>query len=548
MSDSDDELPELLHEAEKTSEEWKEEGNAHYKAKEYKLAVGAYTVACEMGGDTNPSYYTNRAAAHIMLSQFTEALEDSNLSLAIDSNNPKAYLRKAAALKGMGQFLQALAAYDACIALDVDASVAIQRDRNDLALAVANLEKYEHVLSLGNPPPTAITLRQALPVLDGLYKTLGSGAIKLNLLKAVCLLGLGRVDEAYNLSNSMMRSSTSGVGSFTSELLMLRARCLGAMGDLENSIKHLQQALRNDPDNALVRGMYKAMREIEDTKKTGDTAYRSADYSGAIEAWSHCVDLCSRLGSSSSNNISTGKVYVAKLYCNRAQAKFKLEKNSDAVNDCRLSINADSSFAKAYLRRAEINMSINTKESLNACVADYEKVGKLQDQDGTAEGQKINVQKKIQEVKTAIKRIGKKDLYKILGITRTTDEDGIKKAYRKCALKYHPDKQASKPETEKEEAVAKFKEVNLAYEVLSDAKKRKRYDSGVDVEDLDQPAEHDHMRGQGGGMGGGMGGIDPEMLFQMFGGGMAGGGRGGGGRRGGGGGHPFGGGGGFSFG
>ncbi len=84
-------------------------------------------------------------------------------------------------------------------------------------------------------------------------------------------------------------------------------------------------------------------------------------------------------------------------------------------------------------------------------------------------------------------------------------------------------------------------DVAEAYEVLSDAEKKRRYDAGVDLEDLDNPhAGHGHSHGGFGG--GGMHGIDPELLFRMFmqqGGG--GGGFGGGGGRGG---HPFGGGGG----
>lgn len=57
-----------------------------------------------------------------------------------------------------------------------------------------------------------------------------------------------------------------------------------------------------------------------------------------------------------------------------------------------------------------------------------------------------------------------KDYYKILGIPRDADEDQIKKAYRKMALKYHPDKN-SDPSAEE-----KFKEIAEAYEVLSDRK------------------------------------------------------------------------------
>jgi DnaJ homolog subfamily B member 4 len=63
-----------------------------------------------------------------------------------------------------------------------------------------------------------------------------------------------------------------------------------------------------------------------------------------------------------------------------------------------------------------------------------------------------------------------KDYYKILGINKTSNSDAIKKAYRKMALKYHPDKCKTK------NSENKFKEISEAYAVLSDEEKRKNYD------------------------------------------------------------------------
>lgn len=66
----------------------------------------------------------------------------------------------------------------------------------------------------------------------------------------------------------------------------------------------------------------------------------------------------------------------------------------------------------------------------------------------------------------------KRDYYEVLGVNKNATEDEIKKAYRKLAKKYHPDANPNN----KEEAEAKFKEVNEAYENLSDPQKRKMYD------------------------------------------------------------------------
>ena len=94
----------------------------------------------------------------------------------------------------------------------------------------------------------------------------------------------------------------------------------------------------------------------------------------------------------------------------------------------------------------------------------------------------------------------KRDYYEILGVSKSASADEIKKAYRKLAIKYHPDKNPGDKEAEE-----KFKEAAEAYEVLSDADKKARYD------------QFGHA-GVGGAAGGGYsGGMSMEDIFAQFG-------------------------------
>ena len=67
--------------------------------------------------------------------------------------------------------------------------------------------------------------------------------------------------------------------------------------------------------------------------------------------------------------------------------------------------------------------------------------------------------------------MAEKDYYEVLGVERSASEDDIKKAYRKLAIKYHPDKNPGDKEAEE-----KFKEISAAFEVLKDSDKRRKYD------------------------------------------------------------------------
>ena len=95
--------------------------------------------------------------------------------------------------------------------------------------------------------------------------------------------------------------------------------------------------------------------------------------------------------------------------------------------------------------------------------------------------------------------MAKRDYYEVLGVDKNASSDDLKKAYRKLALKYHPDRNPGDKEAEE-----KFKEAAEAYDVLSNPDKKARYDQ----------FGHAGLDGQGGFSGGGM---NMDDIFSQFG-------------------------------
>uniref|UniRef100_A0A7S0GMX5 J domain-containing protein n=1 Tax=Proboscia inermis TaxID=420281 RepID=A0A7S0GMX5_9STRA len=495
---------------------------------DYRGAIAQYTLAIEIAKteidqDSNAatsdltkqlaSYYGNRAAAFTMLLKYREAIADCDEAITHDRAFIKAHSRKAKVLTTLGDIDGAIIAYGKGLIHDPN-NASIVKEKDDIIRIKNRFELAKQCVidcaSVASSDKSKRKARQALAQIDLVLTTCTAWNDAI-LLKIEALSLLNRVDEAYALSTKLIRLGMSS----NSKLLFLRAKCLFAQGCLDDAMKHLRQILSGDPDNKSAMMLMKALRSVGRKKDEADKAYKNRNFENAINLYTEAIELCPDENSGA---------YRAKLYFNRATSNANLRKHDQCVADCTRAIKLDDGYTKAYLRRAASYLVVGGVKDCEMAIRDYECLGDKVNSDE----QKRDIQTKLRAAKVQLKRAGRKDFYKILGVARDADESEIKKAYRKMALKFHPDRQASGTEEEKQKAEVIFRDVNHAYEVLSDQEKKRRYDSGVDEQDLDNP----NARPGGGHDHGGMGGIDPNVLFQMFmqqqGGG--GGGRGGGGR------------------
>lgn len=252
-----------------------------------------------------------------------------------------------------------------------------------------------------------------------MIKEIGASFPEINILRAECLLQAGRPEEAFNLTNILMKT---GHGSDTS-LLALRANCLVSMGDLDNAFKHLQQAVRADPDNTSVRGFYRTVKEIVDNKTNGDEAFKRQNYAEAISCYTISIDNIRKLG-------ATCAAYLSKLYLNRATSYHKSKRNIEAISDCDSAITLNSAYSKAFIRRAECRLAMGEPHNIEKAIEDFEAAKELAEDEDVAR----DLAHKIKKARVLLKRSKRKDLYAVLGVTADASESEIKSAYRKVSV------------------------------------------------------------------------------------------------------------------
>lgn len=190
------------------------------------------------------------------------------------------------------------------------------------------------------------------------------------------------------------------------------------------------------------------------------------------------------------------------------------------MEDTNISIELNDSAFKVYRTRARIHLGL---EAFEEAVRDFKRAIELANSDGlTGPSDVRSLQNELRKAEVALKQSKTKDYYGILGVKRDCTEIEIKKAYRMQSLKHHPDKvcgiawtltmysQSTQGGDEE-----KFKLVVEAHAVLSDPRRRQRYDMGED----DEPSGGDQFSG-------GFGHMDISELFAQFGGGGGGGGGG----------------------
>ncbi|KAI0047396.1 protein prenylyltransferase, partial [Auriscalpium vulgare] len=476
------------------AEKLKEQGNVSFKAKRYGEAIDLYTNAIELV-PTEPAYLTNRAAAHMALKKFRSALDDCQQAATLQSAAPstKTLVRLARCQLALGAPTPALSTLRTALEIEPKNAAALQLQQKVLELE-ADMRNLAGARERNDWGMARIALDRCLASVEAEGSEVPT---EWRIWRVELELARGNWDAANQAANDALRMQSN-----SSDVLTLRGLVLFLSGRLPQALQHVQSALRYDPGHERAQRLRKRVKDVERLKDEGNAAFKTGRLQEALDRYTEALE---RVGESEEEG--RGGQIRATLLSNRATTLVKLSRHEDALVDTEAALKLQPGSYKALRTRARIHLHL---EKYDDSIADFKSALEQAEFEGV-DADVRSLRAELKKAEAALKRSKTKDYYKILGVPRDCNDADIKKAYRRESLKHHPDKGGDEE---------KFKLVVEAHAVISDPRRRERYDLG---EDEDGAMDSSGM----GGMHGGMNQADLASMFAQFGGGGGGGGFGG---------------------
>ncbi|KAG1371578.1 putative DnaJ protein P58IPK [Cocos nucifera] len=268
---------------------------------------------------------------------------------------------------------------------------------------------------------------KALDYIDKIVLIFSPGCLRAKILKVKLLLALKDYSGAISETGYILKQDEDNL-----EALLLRGRAYYYLSDHDVATRHFQKGLRLDPEHGELKKAYFGLKNLLKKTKSAEDNVAKGKLRLAVE------DFKAALAMDPSHS-----AYNVHLHLGLCKALVKLGRGKDAIKSCADALEIDGELVEAL-------------------------------------AQDMNIREALLRAEKSLKLSKRKDWYKILGVPRTASVAEIKRAYKKLALQWHPDKNVDN----REAAEAQFREIAAAYEVLGDEEKRTRYDRGEDVDDM----------------------------------------------------------------
>ncbi|TKY67805.1 DnaJ-like subfamily C member 7 [Spatholobus suberectus] len=510
--------------AQEACEKWRLRGNQAYKNGDLSTAENCYKqgLSCVSKEEASRSSlralllcYSNLAATHMSLGRMRGALADCKMAAEIDQNFLRVQLRAANCYLALGEVEGASQYFKRCLQSGTDVCV----DRKIAVEASDGLQKAQKVSDVINHSAQLLQRRtssDAERALEHINEALmiSSYSEKLLEMKAEALLMLCRYEKVIQMCDKTLDSAEKNAcpldaGCQVTDLdnsqlskgfyfriwrctLMLKAYF--HLGKFKEGLSLLEQqeekvsAINKSGSKVLdsLIPLAATIRELLHHKTAGNAAFQAGRHTEAVEHYTSALS-CN----------AESRPFAAVCYCNRAAAYKALGQITDAIADCSLAIALDGNYLKALSRRAILYEMIRdyaqAAGDLRRLISLLSKgVEDNANQLGTSD-KSINYTNDLKQNRVCLSEMEEEarkeiplDMYLILGVEPSVSISEIKKAYRKAALRHHPDKAGQSltrsdngddriwkviAEEVHRDADRLFKIIGEAYAVLSDPAK-----------------------------------------------------------------------------
>lgn len=456
----------------------KEEGNARYKAKQYRASIADYTKAIECGlaekidDAKQASYCGNRAAAHLMLREPLNAIEDCRSALVLDPLSGKFHQRLCAAQLQLADFHAALETANEGVAKDgLIQKESLSGFRETVKQLRAQWEEGEASMVAGQ-------YGKAMRVFKEMEERGVSASEKLSLHMGRCRMMQGDYLPVMMLTKDVLRQNPQCIEAYVlrAEALYMNnvALCDSSNFDekLQEGLRLLKQALGYDPDHAEAQRARKKLKCVSDSVASVRVKMENREFDEARALLEKALLID-----------PANKRLLGRLYEQRAKANLRMHEYQLAIKDATQATYHDHELVAAYMTRASA----------------YQNLGKHEEAVKTLESlahwcREELIMKRLHDARFLLRKANRCDLYALLGVPSVASQPEINRAFREKASEWHPDKKGHLDDVLRKNAEEMFKRINEAHEILTDPLRKGWYDEGYDEEGIKEKLEEKKMR------------------------------------------------------
>ncbi|CEP10711.1 hypothetical protein [Parasitella parasitica] len=452
--------------ADKSIEQHLAEGNQHLVTGKYTDAIMSFDAAIQQDPLDYVSYY-KRATAFLSLGRTASAIDDFSKILDLKPGFEKALLQRAKLYAANGDF--SLAKRDLL-------EHGNNKSNQEVKTLIESVEDAERQSILGQQAHQDKNYEQCIQHMTEVIRTAPQKP-QWRIIRAKCHIGKGEIEEAANDYTRVAHLNPSD----KALLLDLANINFFSLYETERALTQVKQCIHYDPEDRQCKNLFRFIKRIEKEITKSAEAQKGQRYATALNGLigtgtkSGIVNDIDEPFQRLANDLQAPalpKRLHLKIYSIACELSAKQKDTDKADKWCRLTLELDTQNKEALAHLGEMKLNAN----------DFEGAVRDLEQAFEASGQQDNhIRQLLQRAQQLLKQSKKRDYYKILDVSRDADARTIKKAYRKKAHEWHPDKYSG--ELDKDQVESKMAEINQAYEVLSDSEKRDQFDNGFDPYD-----------------------------------------------------------------